>query len=118
MIALYLALGSFGSLFSFWLLWIIISGLSRAAKEDRLSPLIIHIGVAVAAFGLAWDVLCNILICTFLFLDFPREPTLSQRLRRLVVSTGWRKSLAIWFAVSLVNPFSIDRNDPHIHIPV
>lgn len=116
MIALYLALGSFGSLFLLWLLWIVVAGLSRASQERRLSPLITHVGVAVAAFGLAYDALCNVLICSFIFFDLPREATLSQRLRRLVTSTGWRSRLAIWFAVNLINPFSADRNDPHIHI--
>lgn len=116
MIAAYLLLGSFGSLFFFWLLWIVIMGLSRARDEGRLSPLMIKIGTATAYMGLVWDVLCNIFICSFLFIEFPREATLSQRLRRLVMLTGWRSDLALWIAVNLVNPFSVDKNDPHIYV--
>lgn len=117
MIAAYIALGSFGSLFLLFLLWIIITGLGRARDEGRLSPLITRIGIVISYIGIVWDVLCNLLICTFIFLDIPHEPTLSQRLRRLVLTTGWRSRLAILFAVNLINPFSVDRNDPHIHIP-
>lgn len=117
MIALYIALGSFGSLFNFWLLWIVIMGLSRAKDEGRLSPTMIWIGTATSYYGLVWDVLCNIFICSFLFLEFPREATLSQRLRRLVMTTGWRSSLATWIAVDLVNPFSVDPKSPHINLP-
>ena len=103
-------------LIAFWLLWIVISGLARARDEGRLSPLMVKIGIALAYFGLVWDVLCNIFLCSFLFWEFPREATLSQRLRRLVLTTGWRQKLALWIAVDLVNPFSPDRNDPHIHL--
>ena len=115
--ALVILLGSFGSLFLLWLLWIVVSGLSRAQAEGRLSPHVIKVGTAVAYCALVWDVLCNVLICTWLFLDMPREATLSQRLRRLVLTTGWRQRLALWFAVDLINPFSADPSDPHIHIP-
>ena len=117
MIALYVLCGSFGSLFFFWLLWIVIMGLSRARDEGRLSPTMVRIGIATAYMGLAWDVLCNIFLCTFLFLELPHEATLSQRLRRLVMATGWRSKLALWVAVELVNPFSVDRYNPHIHLP-
>ena len=117
MIALWLVLGSFGSLFCFWLLWIVIMGLSRAKDEGRLSPAMVKIGTATSYFGLVWDVLCNIFLCSWIFIEFPREATLSQRLRRLVMTTGWRQRLALWVSVELVNPFSVDRNDPHIHLP-
>ena len=117
MIALAILLGSFGSLFLLWLLWIVISGLSRAHADGRLSPHVIAVGTGIAYIALAWDVLCNVMICTFVFLDVPREATLSQRLRRLLLTTGWRQCLALWFAVDLINPFSADPSDPHIHIP-
>ena len=116
-IAIAILLGTFGCLFLLFLLWIVISGLSRAHAEGRLSPHVIAVGTGIAYIGLAWDVLCNVLICTVIFLDIPREATLSQRLRRLLLTTGWRQRLALWFAVDLINPFSVDPSDPHIHIP-
>ena len=116
MIAAYVLLGSFGSLCLFWLLWIVISGFHRAQAEGRLTPFAITVGTGISYFGLVWDVLCNLLLCTFLFLDIPREPTLSQRLRRLVLTTGWRREFAEWVSEALINPFSTDPADPHIHL--
>jgi hypothetical protein len=109
--------GALLALLLFWIMWAAISAMSRARDEGRLSTAIIRIGEAFAAFGLVYDCLCNIAICTFLFAEFPREPTLSQRLRRLVMGSGWRSRLAIWVAMNLVNPFSIDPKDPHIPLP-
>lgn len=45
---------------------------------------------------IAWvvDVIANCTELSLLFLEFPREPTFSQRLSRLVRSTGWRSDLA------------------------
>ena len=117
MIALYILLGSFGSLFILWLLWIVVMGLSRARDEGRLAPSTIRVGKFVGYAALVWDVFCNMLPCTLFFLQLPHEPTLSQRLRRLVMTAGWRSKLATWVAVELVNPFSVDRNSPHIQLP-
>lgn len=117
MSALYVPLIFLAAMLKFWLLWIVVAGLMRAEAEKRVSPHVRQFGLLVVAYGLVWDVLCNIFICTVLFLDLPREPTFSQRLRRLVTGRGWRQRLALWFAVNLINPFSADRNDPHITIP-
>jgi hypothetical protein len=96
-------------------MYIAVMGLQRAHDEQKLKPWAIKAGTVFMYFGLLWDVLCNVLIATVVFLEFPREATISQRLRRLVQSPqGWRKSLAIWFAESLLNPFS--NGGPHVHI--
>lgn len=62
--------------------------------------------------GLFWDILCNILVVTFIFLEFPRELTVSSRLTRLArKESGWKRNLARWFADNMLNPFC---QEPHI----
>jgi hypothetical protein len=63
-IAIAILLGSFGSLFLLWLLWIVISGLSRAHAEGRLYEHVVTVGIGIAYFGLIWDLVCNVLICS------------------------------------------------------
>lgn len=117
MIALIVIAGALLALFAFWIMWAAVSAMARARDEGRLSKPVVRAGEAFAAVGIVYDCACNIVICTFLFLEIPREPTLSQRLRRLVMGQGWRSRFATWVAVNLVNPFSPDPNSPHIHLP-
>lgn len=66
----------------------------------------------IAAYG--WDIACNLLVLPVLFLEIPHEFTVSARLQRLVAgSPGWRRSLAVWFATVLINPYS---PTPHIRV--
>lgn len=95
------------------ILYIVVMGLERARDEGKLSPACVKAGMAFMYASLLWDVLCNLFVVSFVFLELPREATVSQRLRRLVQQTpGWRRSLATWFAVNLLNPFS--NGGPHI----
>ncbi len=122
-------LGSFGSLFLFWMLWIIVMGFARAQAQGRLSLTATVVGTVIEYAGLVWDVTCNVVICTALFLEVPFEPTLSQRLRRLVNTPPasanrfmqayrcYKQALATWIAINLVNPFSPDPASPHIPLP-
>ena len=114
--ALYAVGGGFLSLLVLELAYIIVMGLDGANKQGKLPPWFVKVGKVFAAVGLVWDVLCNVFITTFIFMELPREATISQRLRRLVQQpTGWRKPLAVWFSVNLLNPFSYGK--PHIKIP-
>lgn len=97
-------------------MYVIVMALDRAHDEGKLAPASVVIGYAFMYFCLVWDVLCNVFIASLIFLELPREATISQRLRRLVkLPAGWRKTLAIWFATHLLNPFS--NGGPHVDIP-
>lgn len=67
----------------------------------------------IAAY--AWDIVCNLLVLPVIFLEFPHEFTVSARLQRHVNDNrpSWRRSLAVWLAVTLINPYS---PTPHIHL--
>ena len=69
-----------------WVLYPIAIQVERGGWWQLLWPVTI----------LAWivDVLANWTELSLLMLELPREPTFSQRLSRLVRSTGWRSDLA------------------------
>lgn len=99
-----------------WVMYLAVMALQRARDAGLLPPFALRAGKALLAVGLVWDILCNIVPATIIFLELPREATVSARLRRLVlVPDGWRKRLAAWCAITLLNPFS--PGGPHINIP-
>lgn len=64
----------------------------------------------IGAVGYIADVVVNVVYASILFLDLPREPTVTERLRRYIVDPEydetWRYYLAEWIADQ------IDRIDP------
>ena len=83
-------------------------------KDANLTGPLYIIAYAFYLCAYAWDIVCNLLVVPVIFMEFPREFTVSARLQRLIDgSSGWRRNLALWFAVKLLNPFS---NPPHIRV--
>lgn len=116
-LALYLP-AAVAALFLLWAMFVIVMTMEQLRDAGRLSPFMVTVGESIAAFGLVWDVLCNVLVATVIFLEPPFEATISARLRRLVRGdpTKWRTRLAIWFATVLMNPFC-PTTEPHIPFP-
>jgi hypothetical protein len=103
------------SLLILWVLFLAVMCLKDARDAGRLSPLATRLGNVLLAFGYFWDFGWNALFATVLFLDAPREFTLSARLQRYVDGPdGWRRRRAIWFAINLLNGCSA--GGPHIRI--
>jgi hypothetical protein len=103
------------SLAVLWVLYLAVMALQRTRDAGQLAPFAFRAGQMLLYFGLVWDVLCNLVIVSIMFCEVPREATVSERLRRLVRGPdGWRRRLATWYAVVLLNPFS--PNGPHIPV--
>lgn len=95
-----------------WVLWLAVANLGRA--EEELPKFTQRAGKCLLLLGYIHDFLCNVFPVSVLFLQVPHETTVSERLKKLVKGEpGWRKQLAIWFAVNLINP-GCPKNDPHI----
>lgn len=103
-----------GSYLTLFLMWVLVTNFERARNDGQLKHSVVVFGYLVAGIGYLVDVWCN-LLSTFVFLEPPREFTVSERLRRLVQTSGWRRTLATWFAITLINPFAV--GGPHIIIP-
>jgi hypothetical protein len=99
-----------------WVLFVIVMWFSEKRDAGTLTLLDKVFGYAALAIGYPWDFLCNLLVLPVLFWELPNELMVTSRLQRLVNGPpGWRRRLAMWFAVVLINPFSGSK--PHIRIP-
>ena len=82
-------------------------------KDAKTQPkYLLVIAIAFVEMCIVFDYLVNVYPTTILFWDFTIEGSISQRLRRLVKTEGWRKDLAVWAAQKLLNPYS--NGGPHI----
>lgn len=102
-------------LLSFWALWVLflaVMNLAEAKTAGTLKGFALWAGYPVLAIGLAVDLLVQVGPASLLWMELPRELTVSGRVSRLVQSgSGWRKSLAEWFRDTLLKPF--DRSGGH-----
>ena len=112
MIVLYTLLIAFGSFYLLWILYLAVMNLKRVKDAGLISPLALTLGYPVLFIGYLLDVLVNITVLTLVLLELPKELTVTARLKRHNrTSTGWRKSVAVWFE-PLLDPF--DPSGDHI----
>lgn len=103
------------SLSAFWCLWVLflaVMNLGQAKVEGKLHGFALYAGYTVLGVGLLVDLVVQVLVASVLWLELPRELTVSERVARLCKSgIGWRKDLALWFRRVLLAPF--DRSGGH-----
>lgn len=103
------------SLLALWLLWVLflaVMNLGQAKAEGKLKGFNLYAGYTVLAVGLLVDLVVQVLVASILWLEFPRELTVSERVARLCKhGSGWRQRLALWFRAVLLAPF--DRSGGH-----
>jgi len=102
-------------LFSAWVLWVIYAAMMRLRQVRDAGKLTIAmkvLGYPVLFFGLFIDFMLNAIPGSILFLEFPREMTLSKRLwRHSQESTGYKQKVAEVIRVNLLD--SIDPSGLH-----
>lgn len=104
----------------FWLLWVLGNVFYLRRKRLAYMPLLAVAGVV----GLVVDVLYQITFAVLIFLELPKESTLSMRLKRYLriygvksgyqfstnplkrVIESWRLSTAIFLATHLIEPWA------------
>lgn len=105
MIALYIL----GSIYLLWFFYLAVMNLARARDNGTLTRTALYLGSPIFIIGYALDVLVNIFIMTILFLELPKEWTVTGRVKRHIYhGSGWRESLASWFCYNLLNAFDPD----------
>ena len=102
MIVLY----SIASLYLLWLGYVLTMQIVRQWDCLPLASRILGAPPALAAYLL--DVFLNLTVCTVLFLDLPREATITKRLHRYRRGRGRRARVARWICWHLLNPFDPD----------
>jgi len=101
----------FAATLVFWSLWVTLNVAYN--RKKRLAYRLLLIALAIP--GLIVDVLYNATIGTILFLELPKETTLSMRLTRYLsgrtpnklgtADYGYRVPVAVWIATNLVEPW-------------
>ncbi|MBT2300356.1 hypothetical protein J7E70_07750 [Variovorax paradoxus] len=95
-----------------WLIYVAMMRLKQVQAEGKLTLAMKILGYPILVFGLALDFLLNVIVGSMLFLEVPREKTLSERLwRHSQTSTGYRQKLAEVIRVNLLD--SIDPEGIH-----
>lgn len=102
------------TLWSLWILYVAMMNIDRSMADKPLpwqAKLIVYPTVGV--FNVV-EFVANVLVCTLIFLDLPREITVSDRLRRYYINPeryGWRLVI-VNFIKPMLDPF--DHKGPHI----
>lgn len=98
-----------------WLLWVIYVAVMRLKMVRAAGQLTLGMkvfGYPTLAVGLTLDFVVHALLGTLLFLELPREWTLSGRLWRLsTTGTSWRQRLALALRTQLLD--SADPSGEH-----
>lgn len=80
--------------------------LRGARNSGKLTKTALRISLPIAICGYSLDFFCNMIPFTIMFLEFPQEYLVTDRLSRHTHDAdGWRKSLALWFGANLLDPF-------------
>lgn len=114
-ILLFTAFGIISSVSFLWLFYVFVMAMKRAKEAGELHPVALFCGAPFALVGIILDFLIHVTLGTVIFLDLPREWTLSSRLSRYwtPVGTDWRCKWAGAIAAVLLDPF--DPSGKHIH---
>lgn len=94
-------------LLSPWVLFVFyaaVMSLKRARDAGSLHWSLKALGYPILYVGLLLDVFVNLLPCTLLFAEVPREWLVTQRLSRLKSGSGWRQRLAAFMCANWLDP--------------
>lgn len=118
-LAAYLAFGVV-TFFSLWIGYVFVTNLDRvrAINGGKLPPFVWFLSAGAVMIAVSADIIFQIFYGTVIFLDIPRELTLSQRMSRYwnedPNDTNWRKLVVGWVKKqTLIDLF--DRTGNHIH---
>lgn len=92
-----------GYVFLCWVWYLAVMNLK--AQRDQLIGCARWLAKLTLAIGLVLDFFLNVIVATLVFLDLPREATVTKRLSRYCGDCGWRSRLAFWICNRLLDPF-------------
>ena len=105
--------GGFLILWFLALFYFSVMNLKRVRDRGELTKFMYVIGMPMLWIGLVFDLLANVLVFSILFLELPREPLVTGRLKRHKYhGTGWRHEMALWWEKH-IDPFD-DKPGGHI----
>lgn len=102
----------FLDLYVFFILYVASMAMIRAHAENKLNGLLWVLCVPFVAFSWVVDVIHNLTLFTILFVELPRELTVTERLKRHVTQHTFRGKFARWMGSTLLNAF--DHTGDHL----
>lgn len=101
--------GSLLAIYVVWIFYLAVMNLKRARDNKTLTKPALMFGYPILLVGYVADILLNVSVCSLLFLEIPKEFTVTARVQRhLYTGSGWREKLAGWFCHNLLNAFDPD----------
>ena len=94
-----------------WVHYVAVMRLMQVRDAGHLTTAMKAIGYPALVVGLLLDLIVNTVVATLIFLEMPKEWTVSARLTRHSESTGWRQRVAIAIRSALLD--NIDPNGVH-----
>ena len=99
----------FLSVYALWIFYVAVMHLKRARDNGTLSRPALYLGYPVLMAGYVLDVFVQVVVASVLFIDPPRDWTLTGRLKRYIAGPeGWREKVAVWMCSHLLNAFDPD----------
>lgn len=92
-------------LYALWILFLAAMNLRTAREAGKLPRAALWLAVPVVLLAFALDVIVNLTLGTLVFMDRPREWTVSERLSRYLPGSDWRACAAMWIGENLLDPF-------------
>lgn len=92
---------------SFIILWVLFTNIMVWKEKEHFIPTWLKFFLyPIVAVAYILDVLFNWIFGTVLFLQLPKKPTLSERLRRILLTEdGWRWGLAFHICKHYIEPW-------------
>ena len=94
-----------------WVHYVAVMRLMQVRDAGQLTTAMKAIGYPALVVGLLLDLIVNTVVATLIFVELPREWTVSARLTRHSESTGWRQRVATAIRTALLD--NIDPNGVH-----
>ena len=92
--------------YALWRDYLAVMNLKRTRDNGGLHLTAKCLGFVILALGYLQDFFVNVLHMSVLFLEVPKELTVTARLtRHIEQGSGWRQSLALWLTSTLLDAF-------------
>lgn len=110
---LWLPLIGLVAFYELWIYYLAVMSLKRAKQAGLLHKTAIVFGTPILITGYLLDAFVNVFFMSVLLLEFPRELTVTARLKRHLRQSGdpWGNKVAQWF-IPLLDPY--DPSGRHI----
>lgn len=88
-----------------WVAYLACMNLKSAYDSEEMTRPAYWLGVLVVAVFYALDFFVNFYVCSVLFMDLPRECTVTERLNREYSRGGWRADISSFIAKHFLNRY-------------